>query len=102
MSAITASLDLVAPEQGVCPEGHQCFTVNTEGPNGTVRRACVAGEYTGMPVIRDDITVQLVARAAVAGAELDLIEWVANTMEDRREDAACGVADWCPTHCTRH
>jgi hypothetical protein len=66
-----ATLSLLDPEQGVCPNGHPCRL----DPSAVGRRRCEAGEYTGLALICWDVTEEAIASAAAAGADGMVVEW---------------------------
>jgi hypothetical protein len=65
-----ATLSLLDPEQGVCPEGHPCRLAETLG-----RRTCGTCDYEGPALICWDVTQVAIDAAERAGAASAVIEW---------------------------
>jgi hypothetical protein len=59
-----ATLSLLDPDQGVCPDGHQCVLAKLVG-----RRTCVTCSYRGIALICFEITAGHIASAEAAGAD---------------------------------
>jgi hypothetical protein len=65
-----ATLSLLDPNQGVCPNGHPCRLSDAIG-----ERECSHGEYRGLALICWDITMDEVDRAERAGADATVMDW---------------------------
>ena len=91
MNQTLATLTLVdRGDQGVCPAGHDCFLNSTGGPFARITRGCVAGEYEGLPLVREDVTTLTVDEAAANGADPIIVEWARQTLADRVGDETSG------------
>jgi hypothetical protein len=64
-----ATLFLLDPDQGVCPNGHPCVLA---GPVG--RRACTTYGFHGIALICWEITADHIERAERAGADALVVE----------------------------
>jgi hypothetical protein len=73
-----ATLSLLDPDQGVCPNGHPCRLTNRVG-----QRTCCRGEYRGNALICWDVTLDEIAVAALAGANPQSVAWAISFVEDR-------------------
>jgi hypothetical protein len=59
-----ATLSLLDPDQGVCPDGHRCAVAAAIG-----RRACKTCVYKGIALTCWAITTDHIDRAELAGAD---------------------------------
>lgn len=59
------TLSLIDPDQGVCPQGHECDLLAREGGWS---RSCRECDYIGVPLARWDITAGAIRAAEAAGA----------------------------------
>jgi hypothetical protein len=75
-----ATLSLLDPDQGDCPNGHPCKLGETVG-----ERACSRGEYRGQALICWEITLDEIGRAELAGAHARIVAWAQSFVEDRRQ-----------------
>lgn len=73
-----ATLSLLDPDQGVCPNGHRCRLDATVG-----YRRCGTCDYQGLALICWNVTAALVERAALGGARKSTVEWARSFMSDR-------------------
>jgi hypothetical protein len=64
-----ATLSLLDPDQGVCPNGHRCVSAPEAG-----QRACAACSYRGIALICFEITTDHIDRAEIAGADALIVE----------------------------
>jgi hypothetical protein len=64
-----ATLSLLDPDQGVCPNGHRCRLSKTVG-----RRACTTCGFHGIALICWEITADHIERAERAGADALVVE----------------------------
>ena len=74
-----ATLSLLDPQQGVCPEGHACRLIDPVGD-----RACGTCDYWGPALICWDITQAPIESAAVHGAAPNVVEFARAFMIDER------------------
>jgi hypothetical protein len=72
-----ATLSLLDPDQGVCPNGHPCRLSDDAG-----KRQCSNGEYQGRALICWSITPDEIDAAARAGANPRIIEWARSFLSD--------------------
>jgi hypothetical protein len=72
-----ATLSLLDPDQGVCPNGHPCRLSDAIG-----ERECFGGEYRGLALICWGITPGAIVRAARAGADPAIVEWASSFLAD--------------------
>ena len=63
-----ATLSLLDPEQGVCPQGHACRLDDRLGD-----RRCELCDYSGPALICRNITTADIEQASMAGAKGDVI-----------------------------
>jgi hypothetical protein len=73
-----ATLSLLDPDQGVCPDGHQCVLDDTAG-----RRACATCSYRGIVLICFEITAGHIASAEAAGADACVVASARSFIADR-------------------
>ena len=73
-----ATLSLLDPDQGVCPEAHPCRWADRVG-----QRRCAAGEYNGLGLICWDVTSAAIDVAAHEGADAIVIAWARSFVSDR-------------------
>lgn len=73
-----ATLSLLDPHQGVCPNGHGCRL----DPEPGVRR-CKTCDYRGMALICWDITTDSIDLAQRNGADWSVVAWAAAFLDDR-------------------
>lgn len=65
-----ATLSLLDPHQGVCPNGHRCRLDREPG-----FRSCVTCDYRGMALICWKITDEDIERARANHADGMVVEW---------------------------
>jgi hypothetical protein len=65
-----ATLSLLDPDQGVCPNGHPCRLDDRVG-----YRRCSTCDYDGLALICWSVTFEAIMFAERAGAAIDLVEW---------------------------
>jgi hypothetical protein len=65
-----ATLSLLDPDQGVCPEGHACRLSEPVGD-----RVCENGEYRGLALICWEVTAEAIDAAQGAAANRQVIAW---------------------------
>ena len=80
-----ATLALLDPDQGVCPEGHQCVLGDQLG-----RRECLAGEYVGLALVCWNVTTAAIDTAERFGADPLVVEWARSLLSDRASEVAGG------------
>ena len=73
-----ATLSLLDPDQGVCPEGHPCRLGDVVG-----RRKCDGGDYVGPALICWDVTELAIDCAARDGARRGVVEWARQFLAER-------------------
>lgn len=73
-----ATLGLLDPDQGVCPDGHRCARDHTAG-----RRACRDCDYVGIALICWEITSDQLDLAERAGADPLVISSGRSFLADR-------------------
>jgi hypothetical protein len=73
-----ATLSLLDPDQGVCPNGHRCRPDEAIG-----ERVCDHGEYRGLALICWQITPDAIDAAERAGASRRAIQWARAFLADR-------------------
>jgi hypothetical protein len=73
-----ATLSLLDPDQGVCPNGHRCKLSDVIG-----ERNCSNGEYRGLALICWQITSVDINAAQQAGAAGSVIDWARIFLADR-------------------
>jgi hypothetical protein len=73
-----ATLALLDPDQGVCPEGHRCALARTSG-----RRACSVCSYVGMALICWGVTYEQLDLAERAGADPLVVSFGRSFLADR-------------------
>jgi hypothetical protein len=79
-----ATLSLLDPDQGVCPDGHPCRLDEVE----IGYRRCTRCDYAGMPVICWEITEDAIQVAEHGGADARVVWWARDVLADR---AAAGA-----------
>lgn len=65
-----ATLALLDPDQGVCPDGHRCALGDLPG-----RRECRGGEYNGLALICLNVTTGAIDSAQRLGADPLVVAW---------------------------
>jgi hypothetical protein len=80
-AADLATLSLLDPDQGACPNGHPCRLEDRVG-----YRSCGTCDYRGLALIcweidRDDIEV-----AAQQGADTSIVDWAVAFIADRNDE----------------
>jgi hypothetical protein len=75
-SADLATLSLLDPDQGTCPNGHGCDM----GPE-VGERHCRGGDYRGLALICWEITSGAIDAAATAGADPAAVAWARSFLE---------------------
>ena len=73
-----ATLALLDPDQGVCPEGHRCVLSDQLG-----RRECRAGEFVGLALVCLDVTTTAIDTAEWLGADPLIVAWARSFVRDR-------------------
>lgn len=73
-----ATLSLLDPEQGVCPNGHRCRLDSEPG-----FRACPNCDYRGMALICWDLKHAEIDAAEEFGADPSLIAWARSFVAER-------------------
>jgi hypothetical protein len=73
-----ATLSLLDPDQGVCPDGHPCALDRVVG-----RRACGTCGYRGTALICWEVTADHIDRAERAGADPIFLNSARSFMADR-------------------
>jgi hypothetical protein len=73
-----ATLSLLDPEQGVCPNGHQCVMAEPVG-----RRTCKACGYQGMALMCWEVTTDHIDHAARSGADARVVASARSFIADR-------------------
>lgn len=76
--AQVATLALLDPDQGVCPEGHPCSHGNQLG-----RRECLADEYVGLALICWNVTPAAIDTAERLDADPFIVAWARSFIRDR-------------------
>jgi hypothetical protein len=76
--AQVATLALLDPDQGVCPEGHPCSLGDVLGD-----RECRAGEYVGLALICWSVTPAAVDTAERLDADPRIVAWAHSFVRDR-------------------
>jgi hypothetical protein len=74
-----ATLSLLDPEQGVCPNGHPCTFDREPG-----YRRCQGCDYRGFALICWEITSADLEAARQAGADGSVMIWAKAFLDDRR------------------
>lgn len=78
-SAELATLGLLDPDQGVCPDGHRCSSSSRIG-----YRECRAGEYAGLALVCWSVTEAAIDAAELLGADSTVVTWARSLIDDRR------------------
>lgn len=65
-----ATLGLLDPDQGVCPDGHTCSLSGRIG-----RRECRASEYAGLALVCWNVTDSAIEVAERDGADPTVVGW---------------------------
>jgi hypothetical protein len=73
-----ATLSLLDPDQGVCPNRHPCRLSTSVG-----ERACDQGEFRGLALICWEITSNDIDAAEQAGANPNLLRWSRSFLASR-------------------
>jgi hypothetical protein len=73
-----ATLSLLDPDQGVCPNGHVCRSNEVRG-----YRSCLSCGYRGPALICWEITIEEVDSAERAGAVPLAIDWARTMLAER-------------------
>jgi hypothetical protein len=73
-----ATLSLLDPDQGVCPNGHRCGLSKPVG-----NRACETCEFHGVALICWEITTDHIDRAGAAGGDAFVVAFVRSFIADR-------------------
>lgn len=73
-----ATMSLLDPDQGVCPDGHRCRVDDAIG-----YRRCANGEFAGLALICWDLTPEHLEAAARTGADPTVVEWARSFLADR-------------------
>jgi hypothetical protein len=77
-TAELATLGLLDPDQGVCPNGHPCVLAHRLG-----RRECRAGEFVGNALVCWDVTTTAIDTAERLGADGLVVAWARSHLRDR-------------------
>ena len=86
-----ADARLIDPDQGNCYDGHDCHAVS-DADTGYLRQCnrphpdLDRGPYRGMPLIAEDVTLDLIAQCEERGASPDLVAWARSTLADREPE----------------
>jgi hypothetical protein len=73
-----ATLSLLDPDQGVCPNGHSCVLAEPVG-----RRRCLGGEYVGHALVCWNVTSAAIDASERLGAHPLVVEWARSYVRDR-------------------
>lgn len=73
-----ATLSLLDPEQGVCPDAHRCRLDREPG-----FRACDTCDYRGLALICWELTPGALAIASQTGADPSVVSWADAFLDDR-------------------
>ena len=73
-----ATLSLLDPDQGVCPNGHSCRLDDRIG-----YRRCATCEYRGLALICWEINGKEIATAERAGAAQPVVAWARAFLAER-------------------
>lgn len=73
-----ATLSLLDPDQGVCPNGHPCRLSNRVG-----ERECDRGEYRGHALICWQVTPEGIDEGERLGADAAVVDWSRGFLRDR-------------------
>jgi hypothetical protein len=73
-----ATLSLLDPDQGVCPNGHRCTLAQMVG-----RRTCGRCSYCGIALICWEITADHIDAAERAGADALVVSWARSFIVDQ-------------------
>ena len=73
-----ATLSLLDPDQGFCPEGHACRLGDSIS-----ERACDYGEYRGLALICWEITPDSFDAAERRGANRNVVDWSRSFLANR-------------------
>jgi hypothetical protein len=73
-----ATLSLLGPDQGVCPEGHRCRMAEPVG-----RRECLAGDYVGHALVCWNVTTAAIDASERLGADPLVVRWARSSLADR-------------------
>jgi hypothetical protein len=76
-----ATLSLLDPDQGMCPNGHLCQLDDRVG-----YRRCGTCEYSGLALICWDVTRAGIRATERAGAAPRVIDWALAFIADRRDE----------------
>ena len=74
-----ATLSLLEPDQGVCPNGHPCRLDEVE----IGYRRCSTGEYVGSALACWDVTPDAIEAARRSGADAAVTAWAEAFLADR-------------------
>ena len=73
-----ATLSLLDPDQGVCPNGHRCALARIVG-----RRICATCDFIGIALICWEITSEHIDEAERAGADWVVVRWARSYLRDQ-------------------
>lgn len=73
-----ATLSLLDPDQGVCPNGHRCRLDATVG-----YRRCGTCDYQGLALICWNLTPEVVDAATRSEANMVVLEWARSFLAER-------------------
>jgi hypothetical protein len=73
-----ATLSLLDPDQGVCPNGHRCVVAAAIG-----RRECLAGEYVGDALVCWNVTAAAINASERLGADSIVVAWARSYLRDQ-------------------
>jgi hypothetical protein len=79
-AADLATLSLLDPDQGVCPNDHPCRLDDLVG-----YRQCANCGYVGLALICWGIAIEQIDRAARDGADVQIVSWAKSFVMDRDE-----------------
>jgi hypothetical protein len=77
-----ATLSLLDPDQGTCPNGHPCRLDDRVG-----YRRCATCDYHGLALICWEIAMEQIKWAARNGADPQVVSWAKSFVMDRDEGA---------------
>jgi hypothetical protein len=77
-TADLATLSLLDPDQGVCPNGHPCRLNDLVG-----YRSCGECSYQGLALICWENAIEQIDRATSDGADIRVVSWAKSFVMDR-------------------
>jgi hypothetical protein len=73
-----ATLSLLDPDQGVCPNGHPCILGEMVS-----QRECLGGEYVGHALVCWNVTAAAIDASERVGADPVVMRWARSYLADR-------------------